>query len=126
VVEQEQPQVWGDPTALHQVLSNLVENALKYSSLGDRVRVVVSEDSRQAVLEVNDEGQGIASDRLTTIFDRFRQAGSLPSSSVSGFGLGLYIVKNLVEAHRGEIEVDSEHGSGSTFRVLLPKRSETR
>jgi two-component system, OmpR family, sensor histidine kinase KdpD len=126
VVEQEQPQVWGDPTALHQVLGNLVENALKYSNCGDRVRVVVSEDSRQAVLEVNDEGQGIAPDRLTTIFDRFRQAGSLPSSSVSGFGLGLYIVKNLVEAHRGEIEVDSEHGSGSTFRVLLPKRSETR
>ena len=126
VIEQEQPTVWGDPTALHQILSNLVENALKYSSRGDRVRVVISETSREAVLEVNDEGQGISSDRLTTIFDRFRQAGSLPSSSVSGFGLGLYIVKNLVEAHRGEIDVASEFGAGSTFRVRLPKRSEKR
>jgi two-component system sensor histidine kinase KdpD len=126
VVEQERPKVWGDPTALHQILSNLVENALKYSNRGDRVRVVISETSREAVIEVTDEGQGISSDRLTTIFDRFRQAGSLPSSSVSGFGLGLYIVKNLVEAHRGEIDVDSEFGSGSTFRVRLPKRSERR
>lgn len=126
VVEQELPQTWGDPTALHQILSNLVENALKYSSPGDPVRVRVSETPREAILEVTDEGQGIAPDRLTTIFDRFRQAGSLPSSSVSGFGLGLYIVKNLVEAHRGEIDVASEHGAGSTFRVRLPKRRETR
>ncbi|MGH2787067.1 MAG: ATP-binding protein [Actinomycetota bacterium] len=125
-IEQEQPEVWADPTALNQILSNLVENALKYSSHGDRVRVRVAETPHQATLEVEDEGQGIAHERLSTIFDRFRQAGSLPSSSVAGFGLGLYIVKNLVEAHRGEIEVTSEHGSGSTFRVRLPKRSESR
>ena len=122
----EHPRTWGDPTALQQVLGNLVENALKYSDEGSKVVVSVTETSTESILQVADEGQGISPEQIRTIFDRFRQADSTPSRGVGGFGLGLYIVKNLVATHRGDVEVESEVGKGSTFRVRLPKRAEDR
>lgn len=114
---------WGDPTALRQIMSNLVENALKYSPDGSKVRVGVSDLSSETLLEVSDEGPGIAAGEIGTIFERFKQ---MESSRGGGFGLGLYIVKNLVDQHRGTIEVSSEPGAGTTFRVRLPKRSAPR
>ena len=114
---------WGDPTALRQIMTNLVENALKYSPEGSKVRVGVFDLSSETLLEVSDEGPGIDADSLGTIFERFRQ---METSRSGGFGLGLYIVKNLVEQHRGTIEVSSETGAGTTFRVRLPKRSARR
>jgi two-component system, OmpR family, sensor histidine kinase KdpD len=125
-MDRESPQAWGDPTALHQIINNLVENALKYSDVGSKVTVSAGESAHEAVVEVSDEGQGISPDQLSSIFDRFRQADSLAASNVTGFGLGLYIVKNLVEAHWGEVEVESEIGQGSTFRVRFPKRAANR
>lgn len=118
----EHPQAWGDPTSLQHVLGNLIENALKYSDGGSKVSVWLTETAAETVLEVADEGDGISSEQLQTIFERFRRADAPPTSRVGGFGLGLYIVKNLVEAHRGEVEVKSEVGKGTTFRVRLPKR----
>lgn len=114
---------WGDPTALRQIMSNLVENALKYSPEGSKVRVGVSDLSSETLLEVSDEGPGIDAGSVETIFERFKQ---MESSRRGGFGLGLYIVKNLVEQHRGTIEVTSEAGAGTTFRVRLPKRPARR
>jgi signal transduction histidine kinase len=114
---------WGDPTALRQILSNLVENALKYSPEGSKVRVGVADLSSETLLEVSDDGPGIDPASIGTIFERFKQ---MESSRGGGFGLGLYIVKNLVEQHRGTIEVSSEEGAGTTFRVRLPKRSARR
>lgn len=111
---------WGDPTALRQILTNLVENALKYSPEGSKVRVGVSDLTSETLLEVSDEGPGVDPGAIGTIFERFKQ---MESSRSGGFGLGLYIVKNLVEQHRGTIEVTSEEGAGTTFRVRLPKRS---
>jgi signal transduction histidine kinase len=122
----EHPRAWGDPTALQQVLGNLVENALKYSDDGSQVVVSVTETATESILQVSDEGQGISPEQIRTIFDRFRQADSTPSRGVGGFGLGLYIVKNLVATHRGDVEVESEVSKGSTFRVRLPKRAEDR
>ena len=122
-VEPEDPTAWGDPTALRQIMSNLIENALKYSPEGSKVRVGVFDLSSETLLEVSDAGPGIDPAALGTIFERFKQ---IESSRSGGFGLGLYIVKNLVEQHRGTIEVTSEVGAGTTFRVRLPKRSARR
>ena len=123
VADPDEPIAWGDPTAIRQVMSNLVENALKYSPDGSKVRVGVYDLSSETLLEVSDRGRGIAPGEIGTIFERFRQ---MDASSSSGFGLGLYIVKSLVEQHRGTIEVESEPGAGTTFRVRLPQRSSDR
>jgi signal transduction histidine kinase len=120
VADPDEPVAWGDPTAIRQIMTNLVENALKYSPEGSKVRVGVFDLSSETLLEVSDRGRGIAPDEIGTIFERFRQ---MDSSSSAGFGLGLYIVKGLVEQHRGTIEVESEPGAGTTFRVRLPQRS---
>lgn len=121
--EPEGASAWGDPTALRQIMSNLVENALKYSPEGSKVRVGVLDLSSETLLEVSDEGPGIDAGSVETIFERFKQ---MESSRSGGFGLGLYIVKNLVEQHRGTIEVSGEAGAGTTFRVRLPKRAARR
>ena len=123
LAEPDRPRAWGDPTALQQVLGNLVENALKYSPEETKVVVTVRESEKESLFEVFDLGQGISPEQISTIFDRFRQADSTASRGSSGFGLGLYIVKNLVAAHHGDVEVASEVGVGSTFRVRLPKRA---
>jgi signal transduction histidine kinase len=120
----EDPVVWGDPTFIQQILQNLVENALKYSD--DDVTVTLKERSKEVVIEVADKGDGLSDEQLRTIFDRFRQVDSSSTRSTGGFGLGLYIVKNLVEAHRGKIEVQSAPGTGSTFTIRFPKRADDR
>jgi signal transduction histidine kinase len=123
VTEPERPIVWGDSTSVQQILSNLVENALKYGGTDARVAVALKETESEATIEVADDGQGINQDQLQTIFERFRQAGKDDSPPGGGFGLGLFIVKNLVDAHRGEVNVASEVGKGTVFTIRLPKRA---
>ena len=118
----ERPHLWGDLGAIQQILSNLIENALKYSDEG-KVDVHLRETPTETLLEVSDEGRGISRDQLATVFDRFRQVDQSNTRGKGGFGLGLYIVKSLVEAHNGDIKVDSEEGRGTKFTVFLPKRS---
>lgn len=118
----ERPQVWGDLGALQQILTNLVENALKYSEQG-LVEVALSESQSETLIVVKDQGRGISTQELDTIFDRFRQVDQSDTRGQGGVGLGLYIVKSLVEAHNGEIKVQSGSGRGTTFSVHLPKRS---
>ncbi len=118
----DRPRTWGDLGALQQVLSNLIENALKYSERGT-VEVVLTETATESVIAVKDHGRGISRQQLDTIFDRFRQVDQSNTRGAGGVGLGLYIVKSLVEAHNGEIKVDSVEGAGTTFTVGLPKRS---
>jgi signal transduction histidine kinase len=120
----ERPFAWGDPTALQQVMTNLVENALKYSESPARVALVVRELESEVVVQVTDQGQGIPGDRLDAIFDRFKQAGS--TGDAAGFGLGLYIVKNLVDAQGGTVTVESTLGEGTVFTVRFPKRTAER
>ena len=118
------PTAWGDPTAIRQIMSNLVENALKYSPSGSKVRVGVFDLTSETLLEVTDEGRGIAAGEIDSIFEKFRQTE--PSATGGGVGLGLYIVKSLVDQHRGSIEVASSPGAGTTFKVRFPKRSAER
>jgi signal transduction histidine kinase len=110
--------LWGDPAALEHVVTNLIDNALKYSE--GTVWVTVDGAETEVLLTVRDEGQGIADDEVAKIFDRFQQSSNAHGSASVGFGL--YLVKNLVDAHGGRVSVDSELGKGSTFSVALPVR----
>ncbi len=111
--------VTGDPVRLEQVFTNLVDNALKYSPEGSRIRLRVSRRGDKARVEVQDEGIGIAPEHLPHIFERFYKPG--PQQAVySGLGVGLYISKEIVGRHGGRIWAESEVGQGSTFFVELP------
>jgi len=121
--ESEHPLIWGDMGAIQQIMANLIENALKYSTEPERVFVTIQELPTAMLLDVKDEGQGMTDEQIQTIFDRFHQLDSSMTRDRGGFGLGLYIVKNLVAAHNGAIDVESKPGEGSMFRVRLPKRA---
>lgn len=108
-----------DPLRIEQVTSNLVSNAVKYSPEGGRVEVVLRPVGDEAVLEVRDQGVGIPPDRIEELFTPFRR---LAAEVAPGAGLGLSVVRRIVEAHGGRIEVESVVHGGSTFRVRLPLR----
>ncbi|HZJ52602.1 MAG TPA: ATP-binding protein [Myxococcaceae bacterium] len=111
----------GDPERLHQVLWNLLSNAVKFTSPGGRVAVVLEVRERTATLTVSDDGQGIHPDFLPHVFERFRQADATATRVHGGLGLGLAIVRHLVELHGGTVSAGSDgEGHGSTFTVRLP------
>jgi two-component system CheB/CheR fusion protein len=113
--------VLGDSDRLQQVVWNLVSNAVKFTPRGGRVEVWIGRVGTGLHLRVRDNGQGITSDLLPHVFERFRQAAGAPSRSQGGLGLGLSIVKQLVELHGGTVEADSPgEGKGATFTVALP------
>lgn len=111
--------VAGDEGRLEQVVTNLVANAWRYTTSGE-VRVRVAREGDDAVLEVSDTGVGIPPDDLRHIFTRFWRGDRSRSRATGGAGIGLAIVRELVRAHDGRIDVDSAPGQGSTFRVVLP------
>lgn len=113
--------VLGDRTRLRQVVWNLVSNAVKFTPDGGHISVTLRTRETRAVIEVRDNGQGIDADFLPAVFDRFSQAEALTNRSKSGLGLGLAIVRHIVELHGGEVTVASDGpGKGATFCVLLP------
>jgi PAS domain S-box-containing protein len=110
-----------DPTRLAQVVGNLLNNANKYTDKGGRIGLTVEREGEQAVIRVGDNGIGIAADQLARIFDMFVQVDASLARSVGGLGIGLALVKNLVEMHGGTVEVHSAGvGQGSEFVVRLP------
>ena len=118
------PKVIGDPDQLRRVLDNLLGNALKFTPAGGSLSVRLWPDGngekKDIVLEVADTGIGIPSDKLDRIFDRFYQIDGSSKRQYGGVGLGLALVKEIVEAHDGHVSVESVVGEGSTFRVKLP------
>ena len=112
-----------DPSRIDQVASNLIANAIRYGE-GSPVHVSVRRTSHAGHIVVRDEGIGIAPDQKQRIFERFERAVS--SSNYGGLGLGLWIAKQLVDAHGGTIDVESEPGCGATFTVTLPLSGSTR
>lgn len=117
--------VSGDAAALEQVAFNLLDNALSYTPRGGQVALELSEksaDEATAILEVSDSGLGIPADDLPRVFERFYRVDKARSRSEGGTGLGLAIVKHIVENHGGHVEVESEEGKGTSFRVELPAR----
>ena len=119
VVEAAPVVVLGDELRLEQVATNLVANAWRYTDSG-QVRLRVGREGDDAVLEVADTGVGIAADDLRHIFTRFWRGDRSRSRTTGGAGIGLAIVRELVRAHDGRVDVDSTPGHGSTFRVILP------
>jgi len=116
--------VRADEQQLHQLTRNLIENALKYGSQEDPVRVSVQRNEDMFELRVTDTGEGIAPEHLPHLTRRFYRTDPGRSRAVGGTGLGLAIVKHIVERHRGRLEIDSEVGVGTTFRVRLPRHQE--
>jgi signal transduction histidine kinase len=112
--------VIGDAARLHQVFTNMLANAIKFTPPGGRVEVRCTEGETHAEVKVSDTGCGIGPEFLPYVFERFRQE-TIDSSERSGLGLGLAIARYLVEAHGGKIYADSNGvGHGSTFTVHLP------
>jgi PAS domain S-box-containing protein len=117
--------IWldADPTRLEQVVVNLLMNAAKYSKDGSRITITARTEQQQAVVRVRDTGIGIAADMLPQVFDLFRQADRSLDRSKGGLGIGLSLVRKLVELHGGSVEAHSEGlGKGSEFVVRLPVR----
>jgi CheY-like chemotaxis protein len=113
--------VVGDPARLQQVTWNLLSNAIKFTPHGGRVQIRLYRDGEHAALEVRDDGVGIDPEFLPHVFERFRQADSSRTRAFGGLGLGLAIVRHLVEAHGGTIEACSEGtGKGAWFTARLP------
>jgi two-component system phosphate regulon sensor histidine kinase PhoR len=110
-----------DPQALEQILTNLLDNAVKYTEPGGRIDVQVGGDERWVRVRVSDTGCGIPEDDLGRIFERFYRVDKARSRELGGTGLGLSIVKHLVQSMGGEIAVESELGKGSTFAFSLPR-----
>jgi len=108
-----------DPLRIEQVVTNLLSNAIKYSLAQTTVEIAVERSGEFAVITVVDHGIGMTAEDQMHLFEPFRRVG-LSKEMVSGVGLGLYVVRRLVEEHGGHIEVKSEPGHGSTFKVSLP------
>ena len=119
-VDAESVWVEGDGDRLEQVVSNLLSNGLRYTQAGGSVILRVERVGNEAILEVADTGVGIAPDDLRHVFTRFWRGDPSRSPATGGTGIGLAIVRELVRAHDGRIDVDSSVGEGSRFRVVLP------
>lgn len=132
------PKIWGDPVRLRQIVMNLAENAIKFTDAGGEVALAAEAGELESetplglgsslfttnrpavVLTVQDTGMGIAEDKLSRIFDAFYQVDGGTTRSHGGAGLGLSIVKQLIDGHGGRIDVRSERGKGTRFTVVLP------
>jgi len=112
--------VKGDKQRLREALINLVSNALKYSPSGKDVDVVADRDGNEVRVSVSDEGPGLSEDDQKRMFAPFQRLSPEPTGGEGSSGLGLYIVKQIVDHHEGRIDVDSVQGEGSTFTLVLP------
>jgi PAS domain S-box-containing protein len=112
--------VRGDPGRLGQAIDNLISNAMKYSPEGGAVTVRISSGETECLIEVEDHGIGINADEKEVLFDRFFRGSTAADLHIQGVGLGLSIVKRIVEGHCGVVGVRSEAGSGATFSITLP------
>ena len=113
--------VVADEEAVHQILDNLIDNAIKYTPEGGWVRVACRLSDEAVELEVADSGIGIPRDDLPRVFERFYRVDKARSREMGGTGLGLSIVKHLIQSIGGQIGVDSRVGEGTRFNVQLPR-----
>jgi two-component system, OmpR family, sensor histidine kinase ResE len=119
-------EIIADPDRLLQVFINLLDNAMRHTPPGKVVRVLFQSEENQVKFAIQDEGEGIPKEALPYIFDRFFRVNKARSRKDGGMGLGLAIVRQIVEAHGGQIKVESDMGKGTTFWVMLPKAEITK
>ncbi len=123
-IETDQPWMMGDPDRIQQVVWNLLSNAVKFTNSGGMVTLGITRADALLTLCVEDTGRGITADFLPQIFERFRQADPSSSRRHGGLGLGLSLVRQLVELHGGQVNVRSVEGEGTVFTVTFPGRTE--
>ncbi|MFO7537699.1 MAG: HAMP domain-containing sensor histidine kinase [Chloroflexota bacterium] len=116
----DQVTVWGDVDRLKQLVLNLVDNSLKYTPAGGEVIISLEKNSNWALITVSDTGIGISTEHLPHIFERFYRADKARSRMQGGSGLGLSIARWIVQAHKGDIRVESKPGKGTSFTISLP------
>lgn len=117
----DEPMVKADEDRVTEIADNIINNSIKYSPQGKKITVTVFTANKNAVVRVKDEGQGLTEEDKSKLFQRFVRLSAQPTAGESSTGLGLSIVKTLIEAHNGEIEVDSEgKDKGATFIIKLP------
>lgn len=116
--------VEGDPDMIHQVVYNLAENAVKFTNEGGTITVTVEDAGTDAVVTIKNTGAGIPPEQIGFIFDRFYKTDKSRSQDKNGMGLGLYLVKTILQLHGGEIAAESIEGEYTSFRFRLPKKKE--
>ena len=112
--------IWCDPDKIEKIILNLLSNAIKFTNPGDNIFVNLQDNEQSIIISVIDTGIGIEQDKLNIIFERFKQVNKSFSREHEGSGIGLSLVKSLVEMHNGSIEVKSTVGKGSEFKIELP------
>ncbi len=115
------PAIMADRDRISQVLINLISNAVKYTEEGGEIRITLSDQGDTVNIQVEDNGIGISQEELPHIFERFYRTDKSRNRTTGGAGIGLAIVKSIVMAHDGKIEVESKENEGSCFTVMLPK-----
>ena len=111
-----------DPDIIERILLNLLSNAVKFNKAGGNIYVNVDIKKEKIIISVEDEGMGIAEDKIDYIFKRFEQVQNNKKIERQGSGIGLYLVKSLIDLHGGTIEVKSKVDKGSKFTVSIPKK----
>jgi signal transduction histidine kinase len=110
-----------DADRIREAIDNLISNAIKYSPIGGKIAVVVSHEEHNTVIRVTDEGAGLSPEDLGRLFGRFQRLSAKPTAGESSTGLGLSIVKRIIDMHGGEVIANSAGpGQGSTFTIILP------
>ena len=117
-------QVWGDQDLLHQVVYNLIENAVKFTDEGGTISFLVTDGIDRTTVVIQNTGPGIAPEDLPMVFDRFYKGDKSRSRDKNGMGLGLYLVRTILQLHGGDIGVSSVQGQYTRFEFYLPKRKE--
>jgi two-component system phosphate regulon sensor histidine kinase PhoR len=112
--------LFGDKKLLEQVITNLIDNSIKYTSKNPQIDIKAIQKENQTILEISDNGPGIKENELNRIFERFYRVQGESSKAIEGTGLGLSIVKHIINKHKGEIKVNSIVGQGTTFTITLP------
>jgi signal transduction histidine kinase len=118
--EEPLPEMEVDPNAIDRAVANLLDNAVKYSNGDRKIHLGLERDADEARISVSDHGIGIPRDELDRIFERFHRVSTGLVHDVKGSGLGLSLVRHIVESHGGRVTVESEIGKGSTFTIHLP------
>ncbi len=121
-VPNELPMIYGDVERLIDVITNLIDNSIKFTPSGGEITVAAREETEDIHITVSDTGIGIPSNLLSKIFDRFYQVDASTTRQYGGTGLGLHIVKSIIDMHNGQIWAESEKGVGTTFHILLHKK----
>ena len=119
-IDKDLPSIQVDRSAITQAITNLIDNAIKYSGEADKIYVRGFTEDQHLIITVQDFGVGIKAEETDKVFERFYRGGDELTRTVKGSGLGLTLVKQIVQAHHGSVHVESKLGSGSTFSIKLP------